>query len=243
MLPPELTRPLCILVVEDNFVNQRLIEAFLEDAGHTPVLAGSGRDALAALERQSFDLVLMDIQMPGMDGLEATAAIRVREESTGTRIRILAMTAYAGPEDRERCLAAGMDGHVAKPVRYEELIALIGSVASREQEPLPAAGIRGRAGLRKELTRRFVADAEQLHAEMREAIRRRNGAALQRAAHSLRGTAGFFAADGVFDLARRLEELGKAEDFGAYTDRAAQDLGEELTRLARLTRPTPPPPA
>jgi len=238
MPPLELTRPLRILVVEDHFVNQRLIEAFLKDAGHTPVLAADGRDALAAFERQSFDLVLMDIQMPGMDGFEVTAAIRAREEPTGSRIRILAMTAHASQEDRERCLAAGMDGHIAKPVRYEELIALIGSVAAA-----PPAGLRGRAGLRKELTRRFVTDAEQLHAEMREAIRRRDGSALQRAAHSLRGTAGFFAADGVFDLARRLEELGKAEDFGAHTDRAAQALGEELARLARLTRPTPPPPA
>ena len=232
--PPRVSAPLRILVIEDNFVNQCLVEAVLKDAGHAPVLADGGRDALAVLERETFDLVLMDIQMPEMDGFQTTAAIRAREESNGSRTPILAMTANAYPEDRERCLAAGMDGFISKPVRYEELIELVESLALGDRKPRGAAPrpAPGRPGVRKELAGLFVADAQRLHAEMRDAIARRDGGALQRAAHTLRGTAGFFKALAVFDLARRLEELGKAEDFGAQTERASQELGEELAGLA-----------
>lgn len=237
MPPLKLSGPLRILVVEDNPFNQRLVTAFLEEAGHTPILAANGRKALAALEGQSFDLVLMDVEMPDMDGFQATAAIRAREESIGSRLPILAMTAHASPEDRDRCLAAGMDGYIAKPMRYGELIELVESSVSYELEPCsaapPAEAAFGRAGVREELASQFVDDAARLHAEMRDAIARRDGPALQRAAHSLCGTAGFFKAQAVFDLARRLESLGRAEDFSAETDRAFQELADELARLAR----------
>jgi HPt (histidine-containing phosphotransfer) domain-containing protein len=145
------------------------------------------------------------------------------------------MTAHTTQEDRDRCLAAGMNGYIAKPMRYEELIELIDRAMCREHLPaarLPAGRI-GRAGVRTELAGRFVDDASRLHAEMRDAVARRDGAALQRAAHSLCGTAGFFAAGTVYDLARRLESLGKAEDFSAETDRALEELAGELARLAR----------
>jgi CheY-like chemotaxis protein/HPt (histidine-containing phosphotransfer) domain-containing protein len=246
-VPRQVSRLLRILVVEDNLVNRRFVEAILEDAGHAPVLAAGGRDALALLERETFDVVLMDVQMPEMDGFETTAAIRVRDESNGSRTPILAMTANAYPEDRERCLAAGMDGYIAKPLRYEELIELVESLASGDPEPRRAAApqpVPGRAGVRQELAGHFVADAQRLHAEICEAIAQRDGGALQRAAHSLRGTAGFFKAQAVFDLARRLEDLGKAEDFGTRTERASQELGDELERLSASPSPvrvTPPP--
>lgn len=220
--------------MEDNVVNQRLVVAFLEDAGHMPALAASGREALAVLESRSFDIVLMDIQMPDMDGFQVTATIRAREKATGFRQTIVALTAHATREDRERCLAAGMDAYLAKPVRYEELIQAIESSAARERTPEPPQAGIGRPGLRKELTPLFLDDAARLQAEMREAIARRDGSALRQAAHNLRGTAGLFSAQAVFDLARRLEDLAKAEDFSDQTDRAAQELGEELARLARL---------
>jgi two-component system, sensor histidine kinase and response regulator len=237
MPPPKPSGPLQVLVVEDNLINQRLVMAFLAEAGHTAVLAANGRDALAALERQSFDVVLMDVEMPEMDGFQTTAAIRAREESAGLRLPILAMTAHGSQEDRNRCLAAGMDGYIAKPMRYEELIELVESSALRAPEPRPAvrppeAGI-GRAGVLQELVDKFAADAERLHAEMRDAIARRDGAALRRAAHSLCGTAGFFKAQTVYDLARRLESLGQAGDFSDSTERASQELAAELARLAR----------
>ncbi|HJT76418.1 MAG TPA: response regulator, partial [Gemmataceae bacterium] len=110
-----------VLLAEDNAINQTLAVRLLEKQGHHVVVAGNGREALAALGREAFDVVLMDVQMPEMDGLEATAAIRRGEEGTGRRVPIVALTAHAMKGDRERCLAAGMDGYLAKPVRPEEL--------------------------------------------------------------------------------------------------------------------------
>jgi CheY-like chemotaxis protein len=118
-------RRLKILVAEDNLVNQKLAQRSLEKAGHSVVVAGNGREALNALDLEPFDLVLMDVQMPEMDGLEATAAIRERERSGGVRLPIVAMTAHAMAGDRERCLAAGMDGYLTKPIHPAELQAAI----------------------------------------------------------------------------------------------------------------------
>jgi signal transduction histidine kinase/ActR/RegA family two-component response regulator len=105
-----------ILLVEDNIINQRVATGMLAKRGHHVTLAQDGLEALAALERETFDLVLMDLQMPGMSGLDATAAIRKREETTGGHLRIIAMTARAMASDREQCLAAGMDGYLSKPI-------------------------------------------------------------------------------------------------------------------------------
>jgi PAS domain S-box-containing protein len=115
-------RSLRLLLAEDNVVNQLLATRLLEKQGHKVVTVGNGRALLERLEKETFDLVLMDIQMPEMDGFEATAAIRKEEESTGKHLLIVAMTAHAMQGDRERCLAAGMDGYIAKPVRAKDLI-------------------------------------------------------------------------------------------------------------------------
>jgi CheY-like chemotaxis protein len=114
-----------ILVVEDNLVNQRVTSTILEKAGHQVVLAGEGQKALALLDKHEFDLILMDVQMPGMDGFETTAAIRAAQRQTNTHIPIVAMTAHAMTGDRERCLEAGMDDYISKPIRGEELLRLV----------------------------------------------------------------------------------------------------------------------
>ena len=124
-LTPTGTRQLSILLAEDNRVNQRLAVRLLETRGHRVVVADNGRLAVAALDAQAFDLVLMDVQMPEMDGFEATAAIRVRERDRGGRIPIIAMTAHAMKGDRERCLQSGMDEYIAKPIQAAELCELI----------------------------------------------------------------------------------------------------------------------
>jgi signal transduction histidine kinase/ActR/RegA family two-component response regulator/streptogramin lyase len=114
-----------ILVAEDNAVNQRVVGRLLEKRGNRVTLANNGREALAAIDSECFDLVLMDIQMPEMDGLAATARLRAREQASGGHLPVLALTAYAMKGDQERCMQAGMDGYVSKPVRPEELFAAI----------------------------------------------------------------------------------------------------------------------
>jgi len=124
----EAARRLHILLAEDNSVNQKLASRLLEKQGHCVVTARNGREALEQVERHDFDLVLMDVQMPVMGGLEATAAIRHRERSTGGRLPIVAMTAHAMPNDRERCLAAGMDDYVSKPIDVKQLFTAVQNV-------------------------------------------------------------------------------------------------------------------
>ena len=126
----EAARPLRILVVEDNLVNQKFAVRLLEKCGHTVLMATNGRQAVDVVARYEFDVVLMDVQMPEMDGFEATAAIRERERTNGAHLPIIAMTADAMKGDAERCLAAGMDAYIAKPIRSSTLFSLIDRVVA-----------------------------------------------------------------------------------------------------------------
>ena len=119
---------MCVLLVEDNATNRLLAVSLLEKEGHTVETAPNGKEALAALAKRPFDVVLMDIQMPEMDGFEATARIREREQGTGEHVPIVAMTAHAMKGDRERCLDAGMDEYVTKPLQAEPLLRTIREV-------------------------------------------------------------------------------------------------------------------
>jgi PAS domain S-box-containing protein len=123
--PTEDRRRFKILLAEDNVVNQKVAVRFLEKRGHSVVLAGSGKKALEAWRKQTFDIILMDVQMPEMDGFEATARIREHEKSSRKHIPIIALTAHAMVGDRERCLAAGMDDYVSKPIKVDHLFAAI----------------------------------------------------------------------------------------------------------------------
>jgi len=124
-------RPLRILLAEDNIVNQKLASRLLEKHGHNVVIAANGRQALQRLENEEFDLVLMDVQMPEMDGFETTAMIRKMEEATGAHLPIVAMTAHAMQGDKERCLAAGMDGYLSKPLNVNELLVVVQAVLEK----------------------------------------------------------------------------------------------------------------
>jgi CheY-like chemotaxis protein len=138
---PGAPRDLRILVVEDNEFNQELAANLLKKWGHVAVLAGDGKAALAAWEREPFDLILMDVQMPDMDGFAVTQAIRARERATNTHVPIVALTAHAMKGDRERCLAAGMDAYASKPIRAGELFEVIARLLSSDLE-----GARGMPG-------------------------------------------------------------------------------------------------
>jgi CheY-like chemotaxis protein len=126
-------------VAEDNIVNQRLVTRLLEKRGHQVTLAATGQQAVDRWSEQPFDAVLMDVQMPDMDGLQATGVIREREKGTGRHTPIIALTAHAMKGDRERCLGAGMDNYITKPINSAELMAVLQSAvaASRAAEPAP----------------------------------------------------------------------------------------------------------
>jgi CheY-like chemotaxis protein len=158
----EIPGTLRILLAEDNVINRMVAVRLLEKRGHSITVAVNGREALAALENSTsgpFDVLLMDIQMPEMDGFEATAAIRHQEKTLGTHLPIVAMTAHAMKGDRERCLAAGMDGYVSKPIQardlFEAIAALVpADIAPRSEAPpgppgedlATAAALRGAGG-------------------------------------------------------------------------------------------------
>jgi CheY-like chemotaxis protein len=235
-------RPLHVLLAEDSPVNQKLAVCLLEKEGHTVVVAGNGREALAALERQAFDLVLMDVQMPEMDGLEATATIRRNEQGTGRHVPILALTAHAMKSDRERCLKAGMDAYLSKPIRLQELFDAVGRLVPRESRAvegpaeevldrthaLAAAG--GDASLLRELVQLFGTERPRWLTDIRAAVSRRDAEPLRRSIHILRGSLETFGARSASAAARRLEEMAGTGDLTG-ADTAYAELVEELERL------------
>jgi CheY-like chemotaxis protein len=236
-----------ILLAEDNVINQRLAARMLEKHGHTVMVVNNGQEALDALTRQSFDLVLMDVQMPEMDGFEATLLIREQEKATGRHLPILALTAHAMKGDRERCLAAGMDGYVAKPLQARELynaVALLipsGHDTIHEQpvlngtaEPFDRIGALVRVDsdmeLLVELAELFLEDYPRQHALMRRAISDKDAAALETAAHALKGAVGNFCANPAAEAALRLEQIGHSNDLRQAAE-ALAGLDKEMDQL------------
>jgi len=222
-------RPLRILLAEDSLVNQKLVLGLLAKQGHTAVVANNGKEAVEAMASQDFDLVIMDIQMPEMDGLEATARIRAEEKQKGVRVPIMAMTAHALKGDRQRCLDAGMDGYIAKPIRAKQLFdaieILVGSPAEAPTEaaaePVPPAAdnapldwshalhtVRGDRDLLKSVVEAFVSESPRLMAAIRETVASGDAAALQQNAHTLKGSMQYFGAGRAMELAVQLEKMG-----------------------------------
>jgi len=241
-----------VLVAEDNPVNQLLILRLLERMGHVAVVANNGREAVEAYEARSFDLVLMDVQMPEMDGLAATAAIREREARNPGRRRlpIMALTAYAMQGDRERCLSAGMDEYLTKPIKPEDLAVALDRIfgddraatvpaAPTEAEPAAEAGfdltaalkyVGGDRELLDELLGIFAEDAPVRLEAIRRAIAGGDAVDLTREAHTLKGALKVIGATTAAELALDLETAARAEDTGT-SEKLAAALEREMDRL------------
>ena len=240
-------RSLHVLVAEDSPVNLKLVVKMLEKRGHTVGVATNGREALNALEKQRYDLVLMDVQMPEMDGFEATVAIREQEKASGGHIPIVAMTAHAMKGDRERCLTIGMDAYVSKPITAQELLEAMDAVMSGDAKPKvgvssprlsdevidwPAAidHLEGDVELLREIAGMFVEQCPSLVSRVREAVALKDAVEIERAAHTVKGSVGNFAARAAFEAALHLERIGR-EGSVEKADEACARLEEELERL------------
>jgi CheY-like chemotaxis protein len=233
-----------ILAAEDNAVNRQLAVPMLEKQGHTMTALDTGK---AALAQQTYDLVLMDIQMPEMDGFEATAAIRAQERVHGGHIPIIAMTAHAMRGDQERCLAVGMDGYVTKPIQMQELLDAIETVLAPAAEAIVQqpgtsqadvpydraallATVEGDMELLEELVRLFLMDYPQRMAELQEALDAKDTIRLARVAHTLKGAVGSLAAHAACAAAQRLEQLAWVGDL-ALAPAVYATLEGEMARL------------
>jgi CheY-like chemotaxis protein/HPt (histidine-containing phosphotransfer) domain-containing protein len=243
----ESKRRLNILLAEDNAVNQKLATKMLERMGHTVTVACNGREALEILNRANFDLILMDVQMPEMDGLDATRTLRELEKPKGAHVPVIALTAHAMERDKERCLEAGMDAYISKPITAQDLYETIEHIMqSREREVQPIrivasptlvlnkAEVLERAGgdaeLLQEIIALFLNDCPALLSEIRNAYQQRDPERLERAAHTLKGSVSNFAAEGAVNAALALENIGRNRDL-SDTAAAIMHLEKEIERV------------
>ncbi len=241
--------PLRVLLVEDNLINQQVAVGLLARRGHQAIVAENGVHALAELERDSFDVILMDLQMPEMGGIEATRLIRAREATTGSRTRIVAMTAHAMSGDRERCLAAGMDGYISKPIEPDEFYATLEQpvplkVADRIPADIPSAsfdlaGFKKRLGDDLDLVRRVldavVEDCPPQLLALQAAVTNRDAAAIRAAAHALKGAAGNLSATRLFEALKAMEQCGTDARL-AEADAAWQRVSAEAELVLEAVR-------
>ena len=243
-------RRLDILVADDDPINRALASGLLRRWGHRAILASNGAEALARFGERAFDLVVLDVRMPDIDGVEAARQIRDQETAgSGRRVPILAVSAHAGAADRERCLAAGMDGYITKPLNARELFELIegvGGGASDVQEPesdeddllVTPADLLSRADGNRDLALKistlFIDDAPRMLAEMKEAISAKDAAALAGVAHRLKGAASNFAVAGAIAAAAKLEMLarnGNMDDVQPVFATLEQDIDDLIFSL------------
>ncbi|MBW3557178.1 MAG: response regulator, partial [Actinobacteria bacterium] len=257
-----------LLLVEDNAVNRKVAVRSLEKMGYEVDVAFNGAEAVPAAAGGQYRAILMDCQMPVMDGYQATAAIRRAEQATGRHTPIVAMTASAMEGDRERCLAAGMDDYLSKPLRTEALAAVLARWLHRSPgaepapAPAPAAGATGGAELDSEILAHLIGMDEETGftllgevadllardtpprlAQMREAVATGAPAALRQAAHALKGSAATLGATAVAALSAQLEELGKAgqlEGASPLLDELDEEVPRVIEALRAACRPAPP---
>ncbi len=243
-------RSLRILVAEDTPFNQKYILRLLSRWGHEAVVAENGLTALRILQQEAFDMVLMDVQMPEMDGLEATAAIRKMErDGQGEAIPIIAMTAHAMKGDRERCIEAGMDDYVSKPISSDALLKAIrrllpaeaaetedGAESRKPPVPLDRAALLSSFdddwGFFKDCVHMFREDYPAMLSAIRETIESGDAPGLRRSAHALKGMVGNFGARGIARTAFVLEEMGRRAEL-SQGETVCRQLAEEVTELEK----------
>lgn len=236
-----LTRRLAVLLAEDSPVTQVLISRLLEKRGHTVSVVAGGAEALDLLERIHFDIVLMDVQMPGMDGFQTTRRIRERERVHGGHIPVVGLTGYVLDYDRQQCIDAGMDSYLAKPFQAPDLFAAID--AALEQPPqapdvarfvfdekAALARVEGDHNLLSTLVGLFLDKVDRVVADIDRAVQNRDFRALERAAHSLRGSASNFSAVETVEAARSLESMGRTQD-AENAQKVLESLHAALDRL------------
>ena len=244
-------RPLSVLVAEDNPVNQLVVTRILEKAGHRVTTAADGAAALECVAAAAFDVVLMDVQMPVLDGFEATREIRRREREAGARrLAIVGLTAHAMKGDRERCLDAGMDAYLTKPVKAPDLLATIGALTAPDESAADPA-IAGREAvafdralalsnaadeplLLREVIALWLVDTPNLSAEIEAALAAADSAGVEHAAHRLRGSLGMLGATRAAATAQELERLAAAADLGPAAHAIAGTLRAEVQALRPL---------
>ena len=254
-------RPLRVLLAEDSVINQQVAIRILQKSGHETIAVGDGRQAVEAASQGGFDIILMDVQMPVLGGFEATAAIRQAEQAGGRHPPIIAMTAHALHGDRERCLEAGMDGYVSKPISAESLFAeierLLTDQPAQGPEHRPAsrgqtvvfdrdaalANLDGDEALLAELARLFQEQWPGQLETMRRLLADGDGPGLKEAAHTLRGELANFHARVAMEAARAVEDAAAAEELTAAEaalaglDEAVRQLEPELSSLRRKDAP------
>jgi CheY-like chemotaxis protein len=241
-----------VLVAEDNRINQRLVVAILEKHGHTAVLAVDGREAVAAAHRGGLDVALLDVQMPEMDGFQATAAIRAEELGTGRHLPIVALTARALKGDREACLAAGMDEYLSKPVHAAALLSVLQGLGGGPGPGLapstclaPAfdpqdalARVEGDRELLAELVDIYRVETPRMLADLRRCLEAGDVGGVESAAHALRGCVGILggraAAEAALAVERMATEAVRSGGGGqlAELERELDRLGTGLAGLA-----------
>jgi len=245
------SRRLNVLVAEDNKFNQHVIQRMLERWGHAVRVVPNGRDALAALEQGAFDLLLLDVNMPEMDGFEVIRAVREREKMSGNHLQVIALTALSGKRDRQRCIEAGMDDVLVKPVRAAEVEAMLERVTAAEPaaEPETAAassslidaatvlgGCAGDAVLLAEMIQLLEVEAPELLARVETAVRSSDAEQLRMAAHALRGLVSAFSSSAA-RAAEVMEDMGidgrtvEAREQYQTLYQAVQDLRAVLPTL------------
>jgi signal transduction histidine kinase/CheY-like chemotaxis protein/HPt (histidine-containing phosphotransfer) domain-containing protein len=221
-----------ILLAEDDPVSRRFALQVLESDGYEVKAVIRGDQALAAAERENFDLIVMDVQMPAMDGLEAANRIRELDAERSRHTPIVAMTAHARAEDRQRCLAAGMDAYLSKPVRTAELLECVRSLLHQRQAngTANAASSHEDPELLREMSEVFRQTLPAMMAEIQRALREADAERLRKAAHKLRGAAANFGATEVCALAQQLEQAGESSDL-----KGAESLFPSLTAALEAT--------